>query len=68
MLLKFLGIEPSCLAMDCSEFHLKFIEHGKDVIYLNPPFIKSGLDYLKYLLFPTNETDLKIINKISVQL
>lgn len=54
--------------MDCSEIHLKFIEHRKDVIYLNPPLIKSGFDFLKYLFFPTNETDLRRISKISIEL
>lgn len=52
--------------MDCSEIHLKFIEQGKDVIYLNPSLIKSGFDFLKYFIFSTNEMDLKRISKISV--
>lgn len=68
MLLKFLRIEPSCLAMDCSEIHLKFTEHGKDVIYSNPPLIKLEFDYLKYLFFPTNKINLKRFSKISVEL
>lgn len=68
MLLKFLRIMPPCLAMDCREIHLKFIEYGKDVIYSNPPLIKSGFGFLKYLFFPTNEMDLKRISKISVEL
>lgn len=54
--------------MDCSEIHLKFFEHGKDVIYSNPPLIKSGFDFLKYLFFPTNKMDFKRISKISLEL
>lgn len=63
MLLKFLRIEPSCLAMDCSEIHLKFFEHGKDVIYSNPSLIKSGFDFLKYLFFQLIKWTLKELAK-----
>lgn len=51
MLLKFLRIEPSCLAMGCSEILLKFIEHGKDVIYSNPPLINQGLTFQNIYFF-----------------
>lgn len=49
--------------MDCSEIHLKFFEHGKDVIYSNPSLIKSGFDFLKYLFFQLIKWTLKELAK-----